>query len=125
MPRNTVRFGRLFGVELRLDYSWFLVFALVTWSLASGHFPMMNPGSGRDVYWTVGLLTSVLFFASVLAHELAHGVVSRAVGVPVHDIRCHDVSNDGPDGRRYAQHEHDGRPAVVTRLMAMHERMMK
>lgn len=86
MPVSAVRLGRVFGVELKLDYSWFLIFALVTWMLAGRHFPMMNPGWSPATYWVVGIATSLLFFGSVVAHELAHSAVAQAVGVPVHDI---------------------------------------
>lgn len=86
MKGNSVRLGRVLGVELRLDYSWFIIFALIAWMLAGHHFPMMNPGWPRATYWGIGLLASLLFFASVVAHELAHSTVSRALGVPVRDI---------------------------------------
>jgi Zn-dependent protease/CBS domain-containing protein len=86
MTGNSVRLGRLFGVEVKLDYSWFIVLILTTWSLAGEYFPRLYPGWPSSVYWLIGGLTSVLFFSSVLAHELAHSVVSQAYGVPVRDI---------------------------------------
>lgn len=84
--KSTLRIGRLLGIELRLHYSWFAVFVLVVWSLAGQHFPMMNPGWAPLTYWWVGILTSVLFFASLVVHELAHSVVAQAFGVPVRHI---------------------------------------
>lgn len=86
MTANSVSLGRVFGIELRLDYSWFLVFALVTWMLVSHHFPMTSATGPGASYWLAGILTSLLFFASVVAHELSHSVVSQALGVPVYDI---------------------------------------
>jgi Zn-dependent protease len=83
---NTVRLGRVLGVEIKLDYSWFIVFVLVTVSLSGQIFPSMYAGWSRSAYWLLGALTSLLFFASVLAHEMAHSVVSQAYGVSVHDI---------------------------------------
>nr|MBC7245569.1 site-2 protease family protein [Chloroflexota bacterium] len=83
---GSVRIGRILGIEIRVDYSWFIVFVLVTWSLAGQYFPGTYPGWSRTAYWVIGALTSVLFFASVLAHELAHSLVSEASGVPVKDI---------------------------------------
>lgn len=83
---GTVKLGRILGVELKLDYSWFIIFVLVTLMLAGRHFPMMDPGWPRATYWIVGVVTSLLFFGSVVAHELAHSAVATAVGVPVHDI---------------------------------------
>jgi len=83
---NTLRLGRILGIEIRLDYSWFVIFVLVTWSLAGQLFPSSYPGWAPMAYWVVGLLAAVLFFGSVLAHELAHSLVSQRYGVPVHDI---------------------------------------
>ena len=86
MTGNTLRLGRILGIEIKLDYSWFIVFVLVTWSLAGQVFPSSYPGWSRTAYWALGLITALLFFASVVAHELAHSVVSQRYGVPVHDI---------------------------------------
>ena len=86
MSDTTMRLGRVFGVELKLDYSWFIIFVLVTWMLAGGHFPMMDPGWSQATYWLAGLVTSLLFFGSVVVHELAHSAVATEVGVPVQDI---------------------------------------
>lgn len=80
------RLGRVFGITLRIDYSWLLIFALVTWSLGATLFPERYPEWSQWQYWTVGLATSLLFFASVIAHELAHSVVARASGVEVQSI---------------------------------------
>jgi Zn-dependent protease/predicted transcriptional regulator len=74
------------GKTLRLDYSWFIVFVLVTWSLAAQLFPDLYPGWSRTAYWAIGILTALLFFGSVVTHELAHSVVSQRYGVPVTDI---------------------------------------
>lgn len=83
--RNAIRLGRVFGIEIGLDYSWFIVLALVTWSLAAHYFPM-NYRWPTAAYWAVGLITSLLFFASVLAHELGHSVVALRKGIPVRAI---------------------------------------
>jgi Zn-dependent protease/predicted transcriptional regulator len=83
---RTLRIGRIFGIEIRLDYSWFIAFALVAWSLVRHYFPSTHPGWSRGVYWTMGAITALLFFGSVLAHELAHSLISQAHGVAVRDI---------------------------------------
>ena len=86
LRRNAVRVGRILGIDIKLDYSWFLVLVLTTWSLAGQYFPNTYPGWPAVTYWVLGATTAVLFFASVLAHELAHSVVSEGSGVPVRDI---------------------------------------
>jgi len=83
---RTLRIGRILGVDLRLDYSWFIIFALVAWSLASHTFPMTHFGWSPGVYWAMGVITALLFFASVVTHEMAHSLVSESFGVPVRDI---------------------------------------
>jgi Zn-dependent protease/CBS domain-containing protein len=80
-----IRIGRLFGINIRIDWSWLLIFLLVTWSL-SGFFAQTNAGWGVALQWSAGAIAALLFFGSVLAHELAHSLVARAQGVPVRDI---------------------------------------
>ncbi len=80
--RNTIRLGKIFGIEIGADFSWLLIFALVTWSLAD-HYLMVQSTWSPALRWGLALATSVLFFASVLTHELAHSLVSQAQGVPV------------------------------------------
>src|SRR5512142_2262295 len=80
--RNSIRLGKIFGIEIALDYSWLLIFALVTWSLAE-HYLEVNSDWSVWLRWGLAILTSLLFFASVLTHELAHSLVSKAEGIPV------------------------------------------
>jgi Zn-dependent protease/CBS domain-containing protein len=84
--RSGIRVGRLFGVNIFLDWSWIFIFLLVTWNLAAGVFPSLHPDWSPALYWGLGLVASLLFFASVLAHELAHAVVAQARGLPVRRI---------------------------------------
>lgn len=87
MTRNAFSLGRVFGIKIQLDYSWFIIFILITWSLAAGYFPQSYPGWPAGLYWVIAVITSLLFFSSVLAHELAHSLVARGHGTPVHSIR--------------------------------------
>jgi Zn-dependent protease/CBS domain-containing protein len=84
--RSGFHLGRIFGINLFVDWSWIFIFLLVTWNLASGFFPSVHPGWSVAMNWGLGLLASVLFFASVLAHELAHSLVAIAQGLPVRRI---------------------------------------
>src|SRR5512135_649403 len=80
--RNGFRIGKLFGIEIIIDYSWVLIFGLITWSLAE-HYLVAHQDWSAVLRWSLAVLTSLLFFASVLAHELAHSLVSQAQGIPV------------------------------------------
>ena len=67
-----IKVGRILGVEIGIHPSWLVIGFLVTYSLAVGQFPIEYGGWTDLQYWLVALATSVLFFASVLAHELSH-----------------------------------------------------
>lgn len=86
MPGGGFRLGQIFGIEIRVDWSWIFIFFLVTWSLVVGVFPRLHPDWGFGLNLVVGLSASILFFSSVLAHELAHSLVARAKGLPVSQI---------------------------------------
>src|SRR5512136_2495245 len=86
MLRGCIPIGKAFGISLRLHYSWFLIFALVTWALAAGYFPSTYPTWSLSARIAAGLITSVLFFGSVLVHELMHSIVSQRQGIPVQSI---------------------------------------
>lgn len=83
--RNNIRLGKLFGIEVGLDYSWFIIFLLIVWSLA-GHYLMVYQGWSPAFRLGLALATAVLFFASILAHEFGHSLVAIAKGVPVQRI---------------------------------------
>lgn len=78
--------GSIFGIKIAVDFSWLFIFLLVTWNLVLGVFPRLHPEWGTLLTWTVGITASLLFFASVLAHELAHSLVARARGLKVSRI---------------------------------------
>lgn len=84
--RMSFQLGRLFGIAIRINYTWFLIFALVALSLGVQVFPEEAPGASPVAYWAAAVLGSLLVFGSVLAHELAHSLAARARGVPVRDI---------------------------------------
>ena len=80
------RAGRLLGFRIRIDYSWFVVLVLVTWTFASWQFPEDLPGLSRVAYLAMGFSGALLLFLSVLLHELAHSVVARSRGISVQGI---------------------------------------
>jgi Zn-dependent protease len=86
MLRGGIPIGKAFGIQLRLHYSWFLIFVLVTWLLAASYFPATYPSWSLSARIAAGLITSLLFFGSVLVHELMHSIVSQRQGIPVRSI---------------------------------------
>ena len=83
MFRHTIPIGRIFGISSDLDYSWFLVFGLLTWILAVSYYPAEFKYWTAAEYWFMGAITAVMLFVSVLLHELGHSVVARRYGIPV------------------------------------------
>lgn len=86
MFRNTIRIGRVLGIPVGLDYSWFFIFALLTWMLASSYFPGEFTDWQLWLYWLMGGITSIMFFASVLLHELGHSIIALHFELPVRSI---------------------------------------
>jgi Zn-dependent protease len=84
--RSGIRLGRIFGISIYIDWSWIFIFLLVTWDLAASLFPNLHPNWSLALNVTLGLVASILFFASVLAHELAHSLVAKSRGLPVRRI---------------------------------------
>ena len=84
--RSGFRIARLFGINIYIDWSWIFIFLLVTWNLAAVVFPTIYP---QMDFWTnlaLGVAASLLFFISVLVHELAHSLMAIARGLPVRRI---------------------------------------
>lgn len=79
------RIGKMFGISIHVDWSWLIIFGLVSWSL-SATFGQIHSGWSVEMRWGMAMLASFLFFASVLAHELAHSLAALARGVPVQNI---------------------------------------
>jgi Zn-dependent protease len=86
MNRNTIPLGRILGIPIGLDYSWFLIFALLTWMLATNYYPVEFSNWPVAEYWIVGAATAIVMFASVLLHELGHSVVALRYKIPVRSI---------------------------------------
>lgn len=78
--------GRIFGIPIKVHASWFLVFAFVTWSLATGYLPGALPGLSAARYWGMGGVAALLLFGSVLLHELGHSVVALRYRIPIGQI---------------------------------------
>jgi len=86
MRRHTIPLGRLFDIPLELDLSWFLIFALLTWTLAVSYFPAEFASWPKAEYWLVGAATAIMLFVSVVLHELGHSVVAQRYRIVVRRI---------------------------------------
>src|SRR5437763_3599010 len=80
-----IKLFKIFGIQIGLHYSWLLIAVLVTLSLA-GQFSATNPRWGPTVVWGLAILTTLLFFATIVIHELSHAAVAKAKGLPVRSI---------------------------------------
>jgi Zn-dependent protease/CBS domain-containing protein len=83
MFRHAIPIGRILGISIDLDYSWFLIFGLMTWILAVSYYPAEYKNWSVAEYWFIGAITSGMLFVSVLLHELGHSVVAKRYGIPV------------------------------------------
>jgi Zn-dependent protease/predicted transcriptional regulator len=84
MPAQ-IRLGRLFGVEIGLHYSWFVIAVLIVMSL-SAHFRQTQPEWSAAVVWSSAVVTGLLFFVAIVLHELSHALVATSRGLPVRSI---------------------------------------
>jgi Zn-dependent protease/CBS domain-containing protein len=80
-----IKLGRVFGIEIGIHYSWFIIAWLITFSLAA-QFRSVNRDWSPTLVWSAALVTAILFFLSLLAHELSHSLVARAHKLPVRRI---------------------------------------
>jgi Zn-dependent protease/CBS domain-containing protein len=86
MNKHTLSLGHIMGIPVGLDISWFLVFIFMTWSLASGYFPVEYKNWPQLEYWIVGAVTAIMLFVSVVLHELGHSLVALRYKIPVNSI---------------------------------------
>ncbi len=84
--RTSWSIGHLFGIDIRIDSSWIIIFAIITWMLAGYYFPSQYAKWPLWQYLLIGAVTSLLFFVSVLLHELAHSLVALKQGEEVRSI---------------------------------------
>ena len=84
--KDTFRIGRIAGVEIGVNWSWVIVLALIVWTLAAGIFPAEVPGLSDTTYLVMAAIAALLFFASLLLHEIGHAVRARREGMQIDGI---------------------------------------
>jgi Zn-dependent protease/CBS domain-containing protein len=83
---GNIPLGRVGGVQVRINWSWLVILALIVWSLAVGVFPSQNPGLSDGAYLAMAIVAALLFFASLLLHELGHAWQARREGMEIDGI---------------------------------------
>jgi Zn-dependent protease/predicted transcriptional regulator len=83
---KTVTLFRIFGFEVKVDWSWLILGALIVWSLATGLFPGWYKGLERSDYWIMGVAGAVGLFLSIVFHELWHSLIARRFGLNMRGI---------------------------------------
>jgi Zn-dependent protease/CBS domain-containing protein len=83
---SSFELGRIAGIRIGVNWSWLVVFALIVWSLASAVFPNQNEGLSDGTYIAMAIVAALLFFASILLHELGHAVQARRDGMEIEGI---------------------------------------
>lgn len=83
---HSITLFRVAGIRLSIDFSWFIVFTLVLFALSVGYLPRTFPGQDPRSYWIAGLAATLLFFASVVVHELSHSLMAIRHGIDIPEI---------------------------------------
>jgi Zn-dependent protease/predicted transcriptional regulator len=86
MFRSSIKLFKVFGIEIRLDYSWFIIFALFAYFFGFIYFPSVLPGLNKGLLALITIVTVILFFTSLLIHEMSHSLVARRKGTSVERI---------------------------------------
>ena len=83
---SSVSLGRVFGIPIGVNWSLIAIAGLITWTLATGLYPELYPSIHPATAAIISILSALLFFASILAHELGHSVVAQRAGIEVEGI---------------------------------------
>lgn len=84
--RKSFRLTTIFNIPIEINYTWFIIFGLIIFTLARGYFPYTNPELSPITYWIMAIIAALLLFASLLAHELSHSIVAKRNKLPIHGI---------------------------------------
>ncbi len=85
----SIKIGKISGIDIKLNYSWFFIFLIITWSLATSYLPFQYPGKGDSFYWGIGAASALFLYVSILVHELAHSTVAKRNGIGINSITLH------------------------------------
>ncbi len=86
MLKGSLRIAQIMGIPVKLHFSWFVIFGLITWSLATQYFPQVAPELPQATNWLRGALAALLLFISVTIHELSHSFIAMKYRIPITGI---------------------------------------
>lgn len=86
MLTQSITLFKLLGFTIKIDFTWIFLAVLITWSLATGLFPVRYPGHSETTYWLMGVEGALGLFISIILHELGHSLVARRVGIEIRGI---------------------------------------
>lgn len=86
MANRGIKLIKVLGIQISIDYTWFIIFVVFAWSLAYGYFPFQQPGFSRGTYLLMGVLSALLLFVCVLIHELSHSYTANRLGMDIREI---------------------------------------
>lgn len=118
MRLRTFRIGSLAGIPILINPSWFLLFGLTTWLLATQFYPDALESAGRMTHYAMAASSVILFFVSIILHELAHSLVARAYRIPVRSITLFILGGVAQITREAARPLHELLMAAAGPLMS-------
>ncbi len=86
LPGNSFKLFKVLGIQIEVNVTWFIIFGLVSWGLSTVLFPAQLPGLSGSTYLVMGVVTALLFFTSILLHELSHSIVALRNDIPIKAI---------------------------------------
>ncbi len=99
LPKK-LTFFQIWGIPISIDHSWFVIFFIYVWTMAIIYLPQTTPHLPKLSYWILGIITSLLFFTSILIHELGHSLVALKEKIKIQGITLHIWG-----GLAYLEHE--------------------
>jgi len=118
-PNGSFPLARIGGVEVRLQWSWLVILALLVWSLSDGVFPSQNPGLSHATYLTMAIGAALLFTGSVLLHELGHAWQARKEGVEIDSITLWLFGGVTQFKQRFVSPDAELRIAIIGPLVSL------
>lgn len=86
LTRGRIHLFRVADIDITFDYSWLIIFVLILWSLSAGYFPHVYPNASVELYWIAGFFATLLFFSSIIFHELSHSITAVRHGMTIPEI---------------------------------------